>query len=99
MFELSAHLMHFIVNVLMVCGKIANISEVGESFFPLPGFCQPARTFFAEKHSEEKDTSGYELHCKGDNPLFRRYGEVLADTVRDPKAKNRSDLDFSVSFA
>ena len=94
MFELCAHLMHFVVDIFVVCGKIANICEIGEGFLPLPGFSEPPWAFFAEKHSEKKDAAWHKLKGKWDNPLSCRWSNVLVETIGYPKCKYGSHLDF-----
>lgn len=86
--------MNLVVDILVVCREMANVREVGERLFPLSGLCQPTWTFFAEKHSEEKDTAGHELQRKGNDPLFGRDGKVLVNAVGDPKAENSANLDY-----
>ena len=86
--------MNLVVDILVVCRKMANVREVGERFFPLSGLCQSAWTFFAKKHSEEKDTAGHELQRKGNDPLFCRHGKVLVNAVGDPETENSANLDY-----
>ena len=77
MFELRAHIVDLIGDVFVIGGEIADVGEIGEGFLPLARFCEPSRCFFAQKHAEEKDTSGDELESERNHPITSEEGSEM----------------------
>jgi hypothetical protein len=95
-FKLSAHLMDFKGDILVILRELANIREILKSLLPLTSLGEPSWGLSAEEHTEEKDTARDQLQTKGNHPLFCLDREIAIDTVWNPESENSTNLELNL---